>query len=104
MLGYKGFNSSEELGQKVNISAFKTHRGLDLEGGNPIFDTSLRLTYNHTEFSCKWSSGSVGIGRTLRSASDTLSLQIPPTRLSTVGFRSFFVFGPFTWDDLPLPV
>ena len=32
--------------------------------------------------------------RTLRSASDTLSLQIPRTRRSTVGFRAFSVFGP----------
>ena len=32
--------------------------------------------------------------RTLRSASDTLSLQIPCTRLSTVGSRAFSVFGP----------
>ena len=40
--------------------------------------------------------------RTLRSASDTLSLQIPCTRLSTVGSRAFSVFGPSTWNDLPL--
>ena len=32
--------------------------------------------------------------RTLLSASDTLSLQIPRTRRSTVGFRAFSVFGP----------
>ena len=42
--------------------------------------------------------------RTLRSASDTLSLQIPRTRLSTVGSRAFSVFGPSTWNDLPLPL
>ena len=36
--------------------------------------------------------------RTLRSASDTLSLQIPRTRLSTVGFRTFSVFGPSNMD------
>ena len=41
---------------------------------------------------------------TLRSASDTLSLQIPRTRLSTVGFRAFSVFGQSTWNDLPLPL
>ena len=33
--------------------------------------------------------------RTLRSASNALSLQIPRTRLSNV-------FAPFTWNDLPL--
>ena len=38
---------------------------------------------------------------TLRSASDTLSLQIPRTRLSTVGSRAFSVLGPSTWNDLP---
>ena len=43
--------------------------------------------------------------RTLRSASDTLSLQIPRTRLfSAVGSRSFSVFRPSTWNDLPLPL
>ena len=42
--------------------------------------------------------------RTLRSASDTLSLQIPRTRLSTLGSRAFSVFGPSTWNDLPLPL
>ena len=42
--------------------------------------------------------------RTLRSASDTLSLQIPRTRLSTAGSRAFSVFGPSTWNDLPLPL
>ena len=42
--------------------------------------------------------------RTLRSASDTLSLQIPRIRLSTVGSRAFSVFGPSTWNDLPLPL
>ena len=40
--------------------------------------------------------------RSLRSASDTLSFQIPRTRLSTVGSRAFSVFGPSTWNDLPL--
>ena len=40
----------------------------------------------------------------LRSASDTLSLQIPRTRLSTVGSCAFSVFGPSTWNDLPLPL
>ena len=38
--------------------------------------------------------------RTLRSASDTLSLQIPRTRLSTVGSRAFSVFGRSGWNDL----
>ena len=42
--------------------------------------------------------------RPLRSASDTLSLQIPRTRLSTVGSRAFSVFGPSTGNDLPLPL
>ena len=41
---------------------------------------------------------------TLRSASDTLSLQIPRTRLSTVGSRAFSLCGPSTWNDLPLPL
>ena len=35
--------------------------------------------------------------------SDTLSLQIYCTRLSTVGCHTFFVFSPSTWNDLPLP-
>ena len=39
---------------------------------------------------------------TLHSASDTLSLQIPHTKLSAVGSHAFSVF--FTWDDLPLPL
>ena len=39
---------------------------------------------------------------TVRSASNTLSLQIPHTRLSTVG--AFSVFGPSTWSKLPLPL
>ena len=42
--------------------------------------------------------------RTLRSSFDTLSLQIPRTRLSTVGSRAFFVFCPSAWNDLPLPL
>ena len=42
--------------------------------------------------------------RTLRSASDTLSLQIPRITLSTVGSRAFSVFGPSAWNDLPLPL
>ena len=43
---------------------------------------------------------------TLCSASDTLCLQIPYTtyRLSTVGSCAFSVFGPSTWNDLPLPL
>ena len=37
---------------------------------------------------------------TLRSASGTLSLQIPRTRLnSTVGFRTCSAFGPSTWNE-----
>ena len=40
---------------------------------------------------------------TLSSASDTLSLQIPHTRLSTVGSCTFSVFGPSVWNDLPFP-
>ena len=42
--------------------------------------------------------------RTLRSASDTLSLQIPRTRLSAVGSRAFSVFGRSTRNELPLPL
>ena len=42
--------------------------------------------------------------RTLRSASDTLSLMIPRTRLSTVGSHAFSVFGPSIWNYLPLPL
>ena len=42
--------------------------------------------------------------RTLRSASDALGLLIPCSRLSTVGSRAFSVFGPSTWNDLPLPL
>ena len=33
--------------------------------------------------------------------SDTLSFQIPRTRLSTVGSCAFSVFGPSTWNDRP---
>ena len=40
--------------------------------------------------------------RILRSASDSLSLQIPRTRLSTVGSRTCSVFSSSTWNDLPL--
>ena len=40
--------------------------------------------------------------RTLRSASDPLTLQIPKVRLSTVGQRSFSVAGPTSWNKLPL--
>ena len=41
---------------------------------------------------------------TLRSASDTISLQIPRSRLSIVGSRAFSFFGPSTWNDLSLPL
>jgi hypothetical protein len=40
--------------------------------------------------------------RTLRSASDTLSLRVPRFKLSTVGQRSFAVSGPSAWNKLPL--
>ena len=40
--------------------------------------------------------------RTLRSSSDTLSLCIPRTKLSSAGARSFSVSGPTTWNSLPL--
>ena len=40
----------------------------------------------------------------LHSASDTLSLQIPHTRLSPIGSRAFSVFSPSVWNDLPLPL
>ena len=42
--------------------------------------------------------------RILRSTSNTLSLQIPRTRLSIVGSRPFSVFDPSTWNDLPFPL
>ena len=42
------------------------------------------------------------LSRTLCSASDTLSFQIPRTRPSTGGSRAFSVFGPSTCNDLPL--
>ena len=41
---------------------------------------------------------------TLHSASDILSLQMPHSRLSTVGSRTYCVFGPSAWNDLPLPL
>ena len=41
---------------------------------------------------------------TLHSASHTLNLQIPRTRLSTVGSHTFAVFSPATWNDLPFPL
>ena len=44
------------------------------------------------------------LSRILRSASDTLSLQIPRARLSSVGSRAFSVFSPSTWNHLPLPL
>ena len=31
-------------------------------------------------------------------------LQIPRTRLSTLGSRIFSISGPSTWNDLPLPL
>ena len=40
--------------------------------------------------------------RTLRSSSDTLSLRIPRTKLSSAGSRSFSVSGPVIWNSLPL--
>ena len=42
--------------------------------------------------------------RTLRSASDPLTLRIPRVRLSTTGTRAFSVSGPFFWNKLPLSV
>ena len=42
--------------------------------------------------------------RILRSACDTLSLQIPLSRLFTIGSRVSSVFGPSTGNDLPLPL
>ena len=44
------------------------------------------------------------LSRTLRSASDTLSPQVPRTRLSTVDSGTFSVFGPSKWNGLPLPL
>jgi hypothetical protein len=40
--------------------------------------------------------------RNLRSSSDTLLLTIPRYKLSSVGSRSFSVFGPTVWNSLPL--
>ena len=42
--------------------------------------------------------------RTLHSASNTLSLQIPRTRLFPVGSHAFSVFSPSARTDLPLPL
>ena len=42
--------------------------------------------------------------RTLRSASDPLTLQIQRTKLSTFGPRAFSVSGPLSWNKLPLSV
>ena len=42
--------------------------------------------------------------RNVRSASDTLGLQIPCTRLSTAGSCAFSVFGPSTGNGLYLPL
>ena len=41
---------------------------------------------------------------TLRSASDTLSLQILHNGLSTVVSHAFSISGPSTWKDFPLPL
>ena len=41
---------------------------------------------------------------TLCSASDILSLQMPHSRLSTVGSCTYYVFSPSVWNDLPLPL
>ena len=41
---------------------------------------------------------------TLRSASDILSLQIPYTRLSSVGSCAFSGFRPSAWNNPPLPL
>jgi len=40
--------------------------------------------------------------RSLRSASDPLCLHIPRSKLLTAGSRSFSVFGPASWNRLPL--
>ena len=40
----------------------------------------------------------------LRSASDTLSPQIPRDRLSAIGSRAFPAFGPSAWNDLRRPL
>ena len=42
--------------------------------------------------------------RTLRSASDPLTLQTPRTKLRTFGPRAFSVSGPLSWNKLPLSV
>lgn len=40
--------------------------------------------------------------RCIRFSSDTCYLNIPRFNLTTMGFRSFSVFGPYTWNMLPL--
>ena len=42
--------------------------------------------------------------RTLRSASDPLTLKTPHTKLSSYGPRAFSVSGPLSWNNLPLSV
>ena len=42
--------------------------------------------------------------RSLRSASDTLILQTPRTKLTTAGQRAFTHSGPSAWNALPLPL
>ena len=51
-----------------------------------------------------WPSSIYTPSSTLRSASDTVSLQIPRTRLCTASSNTFFIFGPSTWNHLPLPL
>ena len=42
--------------------------------------------------------------RTLRSASDPLTLKTPRTKLNSYGPRTFSVSGPLSWNNLPLSV
>ena len=42
--------------------------------------------------------------RTLRSASDPLTLKTPRTKLNSFGPRAFSVSGPLSWNNLPLSV
>ena len=42
--------------------------------------------------------------RTLRSASDPLTLKTPRTKLNSYGPRAFSVSGPLSWNNLPLSV
>ena len=86
-----------------------------------ITDTGGTQKYTHHVEQCAWDILRPDLGvnchrvlsterrgllshNTLRSASGSLSLQISRTRLSTFGSRAFSIFGPSTWNVLPLPL